>query len=211
MRAEISDAQPLYGEFQSPNKWPAEDLIPVVEFKKPILEYWSKLCALSTKVMRMMAEGLTYGHAQTFDEFCSSPLAMVRLLHYTPQPNLDDNDQFGAGAHTDFGGVTLLMQDANGGLQVKDQSTDEWIEIPPNPDAYVVNVGDILHTLTKGEYRSNIHRAINKSGSHRYSVPFFFDGNRNYVLRPLDGSRDSEEGMTVKSFMRARHKRTYVN
>ena len=184
-------------------------MIPVEEFKTPLLEYRELLCGLSMKVMQILAEGLPYGNRNTFDDFCTDPLAVVRLLHYPPQPDLNDKNQLGAGAHTDFGAITLLMQDSKGGLQVMNQTTGEWIDVPPNPEAYVVNVGDMLDTWTKGEYRSNVHRVINKSGAHRYSVPFFFDGKLDYVLRPLDGSGDTKNDITVEKFMKKRYNKTY--
>lgn len=58
----------------------------------------------------------------------------------------------------------------------------------PNPDAYVVNIGDMLSMWTKSIYKSAMHRVINKSNSDRYSVPFFFDGNAEVKLKPFDGS-----------------------
>ena len=160
--------------------------------------------------MQILAEGLPNCNAHTFDAFSTDAIANVRLLHYPPQPNLDDANQLGAGAHTDFGAITLLMQDAAGGLQVLNQHNGEWIDVPPNPEAYVVNVGDMLDMWTKGEYRSNVHRVINRSGGHRYSVPFFFDGNVDYKLVPLDGSGDGE-GPTVEEFMKERYRRTKVS
>jgi isopenicillin N synthase-like dioxygenase len=172
------------------------------------LEYREKLCTLSIKVLQILAEGLPNGSRHMFDPFCENPLAVVRLLHYPPQQNLDDKKQLGAGAHTDYGAITLLLQDAAGGLQVLNQSTQEWIDVPPNSEAYVVNVGDMLEVWTKGGYKSNTHRVINSSGGHRYSVPFFFDGKLEYVLKPLDGS--TEDGVTVEEFMAERYTQAYI-
>ena len=169
--------------------------------------YRLQLCTLSRVLMEILAKGLPYGNSRIFDPFCSDPLAVVRLLHYPPQLDLKDPRQVGAGAHTDFGAITLLMQDDKGGLQVLNEETGNWIDVEPNSEAYVVNVGDMLQMWTRGEYKSNIHRVINSSGEHRYSVPFFFDGNLDYVLTPLDGS--DTHGLTVEQFMRERYNRTY--
>lgn len=86
------------------------------------------------------------------------------------------------------GAITLLLQDTAGGLEVLDESTGTWHAVAPNPDAYVVNIGDMLSLWTKGIYKSATHRVINRSGGDRYSVPFFFDGNAEVKLRPFDGS-----------------------
>jgi isopenicillin N synthase-like dioxygenase len=182
-------------------------MIPPSQFKTPLLEYRQRLCDLSLKVMQILAEGLQNGDRNTFDEFSTNPLAVVRLLHYPPQPDTNDPTQLGAGAHTDFGAITLLLQDKQSGLQVLNKSSGEWIDVPPNRDAYVVNVGDMLDKWTNSRYKSNVHRVINKGTTHRYSVPFFFDGNLDYVLKPLDGSEDT--GPTVEQFMRERYARTY--
>jgi isopenicillin N synthase-like dioxygenase len=80
------------------------------------------------------------------------------------------------------------MQDDSGGLEVLNGFTGEWVAVEPNPDAYVVNIGDMLALWTKNIYKSNTHRVINKSNKDRYSVPFFFDGNTDVELRPFDGS-----------------------
>lgn len=69
-----------------------------------------------------------------------------------------------------------------------DEATKTWHAVAPNPDAYVVNIGDMLAMWTKNIYKSATHRVINKSGTDRYSVPFFFDGNAEVKLSPFDGS-----------------------
>lgn len=146
-----------------------------------------------------------------FADFCQNPIESVRLLHYPPHPDVEDDTLVGTGAHTDFGAITLLLQDGNSGLQVLNQSTNEWIDVAPREDAYVVNIGDMLDVWTGGAYRSNIHRVINKSGAERYSIPFFLDGNPDCVIRSLDNSAENKKGktFTVEEHMLSRYAQSY--
>jgi len=90
---------------------------------------------------------------------------------------------WGVGEHTDYGLLTLLAQDQNGGLQVK--SNDTWIDAPPIENALVCNLGDMLDRLTGGWYRSTPHRVLNSSGRGRLSFPLFFDPDFDANLQPL--------------------------
>lgn len=157
--------------------------------------------------MQILGRGLRDMDTSIFKEFSQDPIAVVRLLHYPPHPTIDDSDLVGAGAHTDFGAITLLLQDGNSGLQVLNQDTDEWVNVPPNMDSYVVNVGDMLHIWTAGAYKSSVHRVINTSGTDRYSVPFFLDGNADCVIKPLDGSEGKQ--VTVEEHMMSRYAASY--
>jgi isopenicillin N synthase-like dioxygenase len=157
--------------------------------------------------MRILARGLRDFDTTVFEGFCRDPIAAVRLLHYPPHPDAEDATLVGAGAHTDFGAITLLLQDGHSGLQVLNQFTKEWIDVPPREHAYVVNVGDMLEAWTSGAYKSNVHRVINTSGTDRYSVPFFLDGNADSVIRPLDGSHG--KAFTVEEHMLSRYAATY--
>ncbi|EJT77011.1 2OG-Fe(II) oxygenase [Gaeumannomyces tritici R3-111a-1] len=161
------------------------------DFKRPVEEYYDAVLALSLTVFKILAKGLPYGD-DIFDDFVSDdPVCIMRMLHYPPQTSRDPR-QLGAGAHTDFGAVTLLYQTAPG-LQVKNpRERGSWILVPPNPDAYVVNIGDMLNAWTEGAYRSTVHRVLNLGSTHRYSIPFFFDGNADCPLTPF-GSRNSRD------------------
>ena len=78
----------------------------------------------------------------------------------------------------------------------------------PDPAAYVVNIGDMLSLWTRGEYKSSVHRVINKGAGDRYSVPFFFDGNLDTRLAPLDGGEGRT--LTVEEHMLERFGTTYA-
>ena len=168
-----------------------------------MLAYYSAVYALSLRVLDLIAATLPYG-PRVFDHFTSNdPAAPLRLLHYPPAlpaTNANTNEsrrQLGASAHTDFGAITLLLQDTNPGLEVLDPISHEWVPIPPGDSqgGYVVNVGDMLSAWTGGAYRSSVHRVLNKNpGKDRYSVVFFFDGNLDTELAPMGGGSKYESG-----------------
>ncbi|OAP65114.1 hypothetical protein AYL99_01086 [Fonsecaea erecta] len=202
---EIPGNKPPFRPFQEANIWPSQ--IPESEFKQPLIEYHQAISEISFQLMRILARGLANFDTTVFENFCRDPIAAVRLLHYPPHPKSDDSALVGAGAHTDFGAITLLLQDGHSGLQVLNQFTGEWIDVPPQEHAYVVNVGDMLEAWTSGVYKSNIHRVINTSGTDRYSIPFFLDGNADCIIKPLDGSEG--KAFTVEEHMLSRYAASY--
>lgn len=120
----------------------------------------------------------------------------------------------GIGAHTDFGGITILLQDEVGGLQVRNRVTNEWVDVQPTPGAVVVNTGNLFMRWTNDKYISNMHRVINKTGKERYSVPFFFNGNPDYLVTCLDTCKQPDEEakyppIIVSDWMTGRYADTY--
>ena len=113
--------------------------------------------------------------------YTSRPTLLFRIFEYPAALAIDDG--CGVGEHTDYGLLTLLAQDDNGGLQVKTQRG--WIEAPPIPGTLVCNIGDMLDRLTGGVYRSTPHRVRNVSGKSRLSFPFFFDPAFEAEIVPL--------------------------
>lgn len=122
--------------------------------------------------------------------YTSQPTLLFRIFHY---PASTASEGWGVGEHTDYGLLTLLAQDAIGGLQVK--TRHGWIDAPPIPGALVVNIGDMLDRLTGGYYRSTPHRVLNSSGRSRLSFPFFFDPGFDARIVPLPGhaARDDSQ------------------
>ncbi|HXP74825.1 MAG TPA: 2OG-Fe(II) oxygenase family protein [Stellaceae bacterium] len=116
----------------------------------------------------------------------TKPLQRTQIIYYPPQPPASDADQFGVAPHSDYGCITLLWQDDNGGLQVKSLASNSWIDARPIPDTLVINVGDLLARWTNGRFSSTQHRVINRSGNERHSIATFFDPNFATVVDPRE-------------------------
>lgn len=191
------------------NQWPEG----LPGFEPVMMAYFSALKVVSAKLMLGIALSLDLDESY-FDDFTTQPFATLRLLHYPPaRPEVPD--ELGAGAHTDFGGLTILLQDMNGGLQVHDPHGGGWIDAPPIPGAYVVNLGDMISRWTNDRYVSTLHRVINVSGNERYSVPFFFTGNPDTNVQCIPtclgaGEVPKYPPVTVLDHLQSMYKATYV-
>lgn len=199
------------GKFNlGPNQWPAG----LPEFQGVMDRYYLELEAFGAVLMRGIALSLDL-KSDYFDGFCTDAQCGLRLIHYPPQPANADPDEKGCGAHTDWGGLTILMQDDVGGLQVWDESVG-WVHAPPMKDAYVVNLGDMIARWTNDRYRSTLHRVVNATGKQRYSVPFFYSGNPDYEVSCLPtclvpGDTPHYPPTTVSGHLREMYARTYTS
>ena len=168
------------------------DRWPSAEFRDVMTQFYAKALGSAHRIQRIMACAL--GMAQDFfaTEHSGANVSL-RLLYYpasgAPVP---DAAQFGAGAHTDYGFITLLFQRGVGGLQVLD-SSGEWIDVPPRDDAVVVNSGDLLEHWTNGKYKSTLHRVIAKTGDcDRYSIAMFLDPDSDTCVEVLPSCVSAE-------------------
>jgi isopenicillin N synthase-like dioxygenase len=200
----------IAGKFNhGPNQWPGG----MPGFQAVMERYYDALEAFGAVMMRGVALSLDLPR-DYFDGFCTAPQCGLRLIHYPPQPANALPDEKGCGAHTDWGGLTILMQDDVGGLQVWDETLG-WVHAPPMPDAYVVNLGDMIARWTNDRYRSTLHRVVNATGKKRYSVPFFYSGNPDYEVACLPTCRAPGEAAkyaptTVSGHMREMYAKTYA-
>lgn len=114
-----------------PNQWPES----LPEFAPVMQRYFHTMNRLSTRIMEALALALELP-ADHFRDFCQQPLSTLRLLHYPPQPASPAPGEKGCGAHTDFGGITVLLLDEHPGLQVWDSQGQSWIQAPPIPGTF---------------------------------------------------------------------------
>lgn len=134
-------------------------------------QHYADMQALAQTLLRAIALALGI-ERDFFDARFAEPISVFRMIHYPPRHTARSADQPGAGAHTDYGCVTLLYQDDAGGLQVRNVN-GEWIDAPPITGSFVVNIGDMMARWSNDRYTSTPHRVISPLGVHRYSMPFF--------------------------------------
>jgi isopenicillin N synthase-like dioxygenase len=152
------------------NLWP--DDLP--GFREDLEAFYRPLLSLGLHVSRLIALSLGMPF-DFFDAGLRVPSAPLRLLRYPPHPASAKYNQLGAGAHTDWGWITLLAQDECGGLEVETASGD-WIRAEPLPGTFVVNLGDMVPRWTNGLYHSNMHRVMNnRAGRNRHSIVLFYN------------------------------------
>ena len=177
---DVRAGKPLHG----PNQWPEG----LPGFRETCDAYFAAMSGLARTILRGLALALSLDE-DFFEDKVDRPLAQLRLLHYPPQDGTIIERTLGCGAHTDYGCLTILAQDSVGGLQLQNAAGD-WIEAPPIPGTFVINLGDQMARWTNDRYAATLHRVINRSGRERYSVPFFFDPNYDTVISCLDGCRE---------------------
>lgn len=144
------------------NQWPDEAALPqVAGFKSTMLSFIDQCRSINVEVMRAIGVGMGLGETY-FDDFVDVGDNTLRLLHYPAVKSEVFNrnpDQVRAGAHSDYGSITLLFQDSAGGLQVQSPS-GQFVDATPIANTCVVNAGDLLARWSNDTIKSTIHRVV---------------------------------------------------
>ena len=157
-----------------PNVWPEVD-----GFAEAVTAYYQAVLDLGNQLLWAFAVALGED-PDTFTQHATKTPSQLRLVHYPYNP--DAEDVLGIGAHTDYECFTLLKPTAPG-LEVLNGAGD-WVDVPPVPDAFVVNIGDLLELWTNGAYVATSHR-VRKVKEERYSFPLFFNVDYHTEVKPL--------------------------
>ena len=148
-----------------------------------VLEVLDQLTVLGHRLCHLVAEGLGLDPDWFRSHLTADPTILFRIFHYPPVGQVAAAE-WGVQEHTDYGLLTILRQDAVGGLEVR--SREGWVDAPPVPDSFVCNIGDMLERMTGGVYRSTAHR-VRRPTRSRLSFPFFFDPSWDARIEPLPG------------------------
>ncbi len=173
-----------------PNVWP--DL---PGFADAVTAYYDAVLDVGNRLLWAFAVALGED-PDTFSQHATKTPSQLRLIHYPFDPDVVDGE--GIGAHTDYECFTLLKPTAPG-LEVMN-GAGEWIDVPPVPGTFVVNIGDLLELWTNGEFVATSHR-VRKVAEERYSFPLFFNVDYDTQVKPLPQfvSRGSKVRPTLRA------------
>jgi isopenicillin N synthase-like dioxygenase len=169
----------------APNLWPRAlpSLRPAAE------RYYRAMAKLSSHLMEGFALALDLP-GDTFEPLIDQHASALRLAHY---PTLDGagslDGRFRAGAHTDYGTLTVLWTDGEPGLQVLTE--DGWIDVEAVDGGLIVNLGDLLARWTNDRWRSTMHRVVQRGDGRRLSIPFFHNANWDAHIECIVGPKET--------------------
>ncbi|GLJ16544.1 hypothetical protein SUGI_0283050 [Cryptomeria japonica] len=146
--------------FFGSNVWPSEEILP--GWRQIMEKYHQEALNVGRKVARLIALALNL-NANFFDkpEILEDPIAILRLLHYVDEKSKPELGIYGAGAHSDFGLLTLLVTDEVSGLQIcknKDAQSQNWEDVNPLKGAFIVNIGDMLERWSNNIFSDDVQR-----------------------------------------------------
>jgi isopenicillin N synthase-like dioxygenase len=171
----------------APNVWPERP----AGFRDTWSAYWRAMSALAHRLMGVFALALDLPE-DWFADKIDRHISGVRVINYPDQPEPPEPGQLRAGAHTDYGLVTILKsENAPGGLQVRTRA-GAWVDVETVPDSFVCNLGDMMMQWTNDRWVSTLHRVLNPPrdralGSRRQSLVYFFQPNYDALIECLPG------------------------
>jgi len=161
------------------NQWPPENELP--GFRRAVEQYANRLEQLALALLPIYATALGM-EKNWFASAFTSPTWRLRMTRYPPV-ELKSGDEYGIAPHVDTTFLTILTQD-NPGLVIFSERRQCWIRAPVLDNAFIVNSGELLKQWTNDRFISVKHFANNNTSAlSRYSIPFFFNANRDFIMR----------------------------
>lgn len=192
---EVTDNDPIK-EIYPDNVHVAE----VPQFTDLGIQLYKAFEKAGAELLRAIAIHLDLGE-QYFDENIHNGNSILRAIHYPPITQ-EPASAIRAEQHEDINLITLLVGASAGGLQLLNKD-DEWVDIMPEEDEIVINVGDMLQRLTNNYLKSTTHRVVNPPREEwnlpRLSIPFFLHPKSDMDLSCLPACVDESHPLAYES------------
>lgn len=179
---------PAAGKHFHPNLWPTHP----AELRDLYERYFRAMGALAAELMAMFALALDLPE-EFFADKIDRHISRLRVRNYPAPLTPPKPGQLRAGAHADYGSLTILRaEDKPGGLQVLNRASD-WVDVPIAPDSYVINIGELMARWANERWRATLHRVVNPpaeqaEASRRLSLVFFHNPNYDAPVAALPGT-----------------------
>lgn len=193
------------GPHFAPNLWPEQPS----GFQSAWEQYFATMSELARQLMAIFAVGLKLPD-DFFEDKIDRHISMLRALNYPSQETDPLPGQLRAGAHSDYGSLTIVRQEERpGGLQVMNKA-QEWVDVPVVPGAFVVNIGDLMAEWTNDRWVSTLHRVVNPpadkaADSQRISLVFFHQPNYDAIIECLPTVLEPGEEATYEPISSGDH------
>jgi isopenicillin N synthase-like dioxygenase len=164
------------------------------ELRAAFEEYYETVSGLGARLLGLFARALAL-REDWFEDAFRGHSSSMRAVNYPPPEGEVEPGQLRAGAHTDYGCITILSaDDAPGGLQVLSRD-GSWLDVHPAPGSFVVNLGDMMARWTNDRWPATLHRvsvppAEGAAGSRRQTLVFFHDPRPDAVIDCIPSCAD---------------------
>lgn len=179
--------EPEAHDFFVPNVFPTEP----ARFEQVWKDYYRANERLAADLMAVFALALDLP-IDFFDATIDRHLTAQRIIRYPALHGEPEPGQLRIAPHSDYGSLTILLTDGTPGLQIQDPS-GAWLDVPPAPDAFIVNIGDLMADWTNDRWRSTVHRVLPVAlDRDRYSATFFHHPNYDALIEPIASCVDAD-------------------
>lgn len=184
----IDDHQDHYASLPDAQTAYAANTIPAVPpgFDEALVDLYRAFERLSVDLSRIMAVALKLDE-ETFVPLLERHFSIFGMHHYPVLGTPPEPGQLRAGAHTDFGAMTILaMTEGRGGLEARLRD-GRWVPVQPKRGELVVNLGDMMQRWTNDRWVSTLHRVVvpdtGDTQSRRMSIGYFVHPNFDAEIR----------------------------
>lgn len=163
-----------------PTPWPSE----LPEFEDTVVKWLEQCERLSQDLLALICRSLNQSPGTLAAQFGTDHTSFLRFNHYPSQgPAANADAALGIHPHTDAGALTVLTQDDVPGLQVR--KGDNWHTVVPEPDAFIINIGDMMQVWSNDRFRAPEHRVLASGERARLSAPYFYNPSYEAICAPL--------------------------